>query len=207
LATNNIKFPFLTTKTFNMSFFNLFRRNANLVINQEATTEKPLNIAESARMVDQSLFVDEQAPEIKIPVKKQVNHIETFMDQNFEWQGCNDGYSYPESEYLENKLKLIKADFRFAVDKYLDAKRSELGELRLHVIRTAGISDRLEAQLNEKIKFLEINIHELDMQKILAVEDEGIVASAVHAYRLGFIKGVEKFQQEKLFAGSTGLYN
>ena len=190
-----------------MSFFNLFRRNSNQVVNREVTSAKPGSIADSAKMVDHNLFVDEQEPEIQTPVKKQVNHIESFMDQNFEWQGNNDGYGYPASEYLENKLKLIKADFRFAVDKYLDAKRSELGELRMHVIKTSGISERLEAQLNEKIKFLEINIHELDMQKILSIENEGIVASAVHAYRLGFIEGVEKFQQEKLFAGSTGLYN
>ena len=190
-----------------MSFFNFFRRNNTPVVNQETTSAEPFNTAESAKVVDHNLFVDEQEPEIKTPIKKQANHIEAFMDQNFEWQAFNDGYSYPETDFLENKLKLIKADFRFAVDKYLDAKRSELGELRMHVIKTSGISEKLEAQLNEKIKFLEINIHELDMQKILSIENEGIVASAVHAYRLGFIKGVEKFQQEKLFAGSTGLYN
>lgn len=189
-----------------MSFFNLFRRS-NPVVNQETPKEQPLNILEPVKMVDHNLFVDEQEPEVKTPLRKQVNHIETFMDQNFEWQGYNDGYSYPETEYLENKLRLIKSDFRFSVDKYLDAKRSELCDLKLHVIKTSGISSRLENQLNEKIKFLEINIHELDMQKILSIENEGIVASAVHAYRLGFIKGVEKFQQEKLFAGSTGLYN
>lgn len=190
-----------------MSFFNFFRRNTTQVINKETGAEQPFTISDSAKLVDKNLFVDEEEPESQIPLKKQINPIEIFLNQNFEWQASNDGYSYPESEYLKNKLKLIKADFRFAVDKYLDTKRSELGELRIHVIRTAGISASLEAQLNEKIKFLEINIHELDMQKILAVEDEGVVASAVHAYRLGFIKGVEKFQQEKLFAASTGLYN
>lgn len=189
-----------------MSILNLFSRN-NKVVNDNAAADQQLNVSETTKLVDRNLFVEDEAPEIKTPFKKVVNHIEAFMDQNFEWQGSNDGYCYPESEYLDNKLKLIKADFRFAVDKYLDAKRSELGELKLHVIKTAGISNSLEAQLNEKIKFLEINIHELDMQKILSIENEGIVASAVHGYRLGFIKGVEKFQEEKLFAGSTGLYN
>jgi len=189
-----------------MSFFNLFGRSKQ-VVNQETLSGQPLTLSESVKMVDHNLFVDEQEPEMKTPIKKQVNHIEEFMDQKFEWQGYNDGYGYPETDYLETKLRLIKSDFRFAVDKYLDAKRSELGELKLHVIKTAGISTQMEAQLNEKIKQLEINIHELDTQKILSVADEGIVSSAVHAYRLGFIKGIEKFQQEKLFAGSTGLFN
>lgn len=189
-----------------MSFLNIFRRN-NQVVNHEIDTIQPVVNMSTEKIVDRNLFVDDEAPELKTPVKKLINHIESFMEQNFEWQGYNDGYSYPGTEYLENKLRLIKADFRFAVDKYLDAKRAELSEFKLHVIRTKGISDRLEAQLNEKIKFLEINIHELDMQKILSIENEGTIASAVHGYRLGFIKGVEKFQQEKLFAGSTGLYN
>lgn len=202
----NIPFQFLTIKSFTMTFFKLFRRSKK-ILNQKIPAEQTLPIAESAVVVDRNIFVDEQEPEMKTPVKKLVNHIEAFMDQNFEWQGYNDGYSYPDTEYLENKLKLIKSDFRFAVDKYLDAKRTELGELKLHVIKTAGISQMLEAQLNEKMKQLEVNIHELDMQKILSIENEGIVSSAAHAYRLGFIKGVEKYQQEKLFAGSTGLFN
>lgn len=189
-----------------MSLFNLFRRSKT-VANQEPQPSQPLTNEDSLKMVAHGLFVDEKAPEVKAPVKKHVNHIEIFMDQNFEWQGYNDGYGFPQLEYLESKLKLIKSDFSFSVEKYMDAIRTELGELKLHVIKTSGISSTLEAQLKEKIKLLEVNIHELDTQKILSVGDEGIVSCAIHAYRLGFIKGVEKFQQEKLFAGSTGLFN
>ena len=187
-----------------MSLLNFFRRNSQ-VVNKQIPVEQ--FSTDTDKIVDQSLFVDEQEPEVKVPVKKQVNHIEIFMDQNFGWQGYNDGYGHPDTEFLENKLKLIKADFRLAVDKFLDVKRTEHGEFMMHVIKTSGISPRLEAQLKEKIKMLEVNIHELDLQKILSIENEGIVASAVHAYRLGFIKGVEKFQQEKLFADCTGLFN
>ena len=189
-----------------MPFFNFFRRNKQ-VTNQETSTEQVVNHEETTKKVDPALFVDEQQPEITTGSQKQVNHIEVFLEQNFEWQGYNDGYAYPETDYLETKLRLIKSDFRIAVDKTMDTKRSELGELKMHVIKTNGISIRLEAQLTEKIKSLEVIIHELDTQKILSIESEGIVSSAVHAYRLGFIKGVEKFQQEKLFAGSTGLFN
>jgi len=189
-----------------MGFFNLFRRSKQ-VLNQESLSEHPLIIGERGKVVDRNLFVDEQEPEMKSPAKKQINHIEDFMSQNFEWQGYNDGYDNPETEYLENKLRLIKSNFRFAVEKCMDVKRTELGTLKLHVIKTAGLSSRLEAQLIEKIKQLEVNIHELDTQKILSVENEGIVSSATHGYRLGFLKGVEKFQQEKILAGSTGLFN
>ncbi len=189
-----------------MSFFNFFGKSKQN-LNQDSLNSQSMGIAEPVKMVDKSLFVEDQEPESKTIVKLQVNQLEVFMDQNFEWQGYNDGYGHPDTDFLETKLKMLRSDFRYAVDKYLDSKRSELGELRLHIIKTDGISTRLAAQLNERAKQFEINIHELDTQKVLSVADEGMVSSAIHAYRFGFIKGVEKFQQEKLFAGSTGLFN
>ena len=189
-----------------MSLFNFFRRNKT-VATQEIPAEQPASVAETVKIVDRNLFIDEQEPESKNPVKKQINPVEVFLDQNFAWQGYNDGYAQPEAEYLESKLKFIRSEFRLAIDKSIDIRRSEVGELRLHLIQTSGISNRLEAQLAEKIKQLETNIHELDTQKILSVEDEGIVGPAVQAYRSGFIKGLRQYQQEKLFAGTTGLFN
>jgi hypothetical protein len=189
-----------------MSLFNFFRRNKT-VVSQEIPVEQPSAIAEPQKFVDRSLFVEEQEPESKNPVEKRTNPVEIFLDQNFAWQGYNDGYAQPEADYLENKLKLIRSEFRLAIDRFLDIRRSEVGELRLHLIQTSGISNRLEAQLAERIKQLEAIIHELDTQKILSVEDEGIVGPAVQAYGSGFIKGLKQYQQEKLFAGSTGLFN
>lgn len=186
-----------------MSFFDLFRRSKPEINNQiiEAT---PL---ESVAAVDRQLFIEEEAPELKNPVKKTINPIEVFLDQNFEWQGYNDGYSHPETDYLVNKLKIFRSEFRLAVDKCMDTRRTEVGDLKLHLIQTNGISPRLEAQLNEKVRQVEVTIHELDIQKILSLEDEGMISTAIHSYRLGFIRGLERYQQEKLFAGSTGLFN
>jgi len=186
-----------------MSLFNFFHRSKQSLINQviDATPE------ESVITVDRQLFVDEEAPELKNPAKRTANPIEVFLDQNFEWQGYNDGYCHPETDYLVNKLKILRSEFRLAVDKCMDARRTEVGDLKLHQIQTNGISPRLEAQLNEKVSQVEVTIHELDIQKILSAEDEGMVSTAIHSYRLGFIRGLERYQQEKLFAGSTGLFN
>lgn len=186
-----------------MSLFNFFRRPKNSVNNTAPETA----VAEPIIQVDKNLFVEEEAPELKSPVKKAANPIELFLDQNFEWQGYNDGYSHPETDYLHNKLSQLRSEFRLAVDKCMDIKRTELGELKLHLIDAEGISGRLEAKLKEKISQLEVTIHELDTQKILSAENEGIVSTAIHTYRLGFVKGLERYQQEKFFAESTGLFN
>ena len=189
-----------------MSLFNFFRRNKpsqEQIVTDSATS----TIANDTRTVDASLFVEEQQPDLLSSSPKQENHIQIFLEQNFDWTGYNDGYSHPETDYMNNRLKLIRADFRLSIDKSMEVKRTALGDLKMHAIKTAGISERLELQVNEKIKQLEVVIHELDMQKILSIENEGMIASAVYAYKLGFVKGIEKLQEEKFFAGSTGLFN
>lgn len=187
-----------------MSLFNFFSRSKS--VNTGNTLETPV-ISVTPKSIDRNLFVDEQEPELTDPAKKKDNPIQVFLNQNFEWQAYNDGYGFPDCEYLDQKLRIIRAEFRVAVDKCLDIKRTELADLKQHVIQTRGISDRLENQLGEKIKAIEVIIYELDLQKILSIEDEGMVGTGVHAYRAGFLKGVEQFQKEKLFAGSTGLFN
>ena len=189
-----------------MSLLNLFRSKKQI---QSPTLSESNILTEPSVLpiVDRAIFSDENEPEPFITSGAKPTALDQFLDQNYESIGNKDGYSYPENEYLENKIKLMKADFKFAVDKRLANLRSEVVELKIHIIKTHGISERLEAQLNEKVKQHELNIHELDMQKILSTDDEGFISSAVYAYRLGFIKGVEKYHQEKLFIGTTGLFN
>lgn len=189
-----------------MAFLDIFRRNKP-AINNHIATAGTVSEDQPKLVVNKDLFVEDREPEQKDQPARFSNPLETFLGQHFEWQGYNDGYGHPETEYLDSKLRLLHAEFRLALDRSLDIRRTEVGELKIHLIKTFGISNRMEAQLEEKIKQHEAIIHELDVQKILSVESDGMVAAAIHAYRLGFIKGLEKYQQEKLFAGSTGLFN
>ncbi len=186
-----------------MSFLNFFRRSKNT----EPVTSVNTVETEPTVQVDRSLFVEDTAPEAENPLLKKQNPVEMFLDQDFEWLGYNDGYTHPEADYMEQKFMQLRSDFRLAVDKLMDSKRVQLGELRLHLIDAEGISPRLEAKLKERISQIEVSIHELDTQKILSIENEGTIAVAVNAYRLGFIKGLERYQNEKYFASSTGLFN
>lgn len=187
-----------------MSIFNFFSRkkqNDNII----DADSQDINDQLMPNMVNADLFVDNQPPIPDTAIKP--NPLEKFLSQNFEWNGCNDGYEFPDSEYLNSKLKLIRAEFRTAIDKSIDLRRFEVGELKLHLIQISGISERLEAQIIERIRQNEEIVHVLDTEKILSIENEGIVSSAIQSYRIGFIKGVERFQQEKLYIGNTGLYN
>jgi hypothetical protein len=188
-----------------MSLFNFLRSNKQTVSKELSTVQPSADV--SAKTIAQDLFIDNEEPSSTTVAAKPKNILEQYIDQDFELIGYQDGYLYPEAEFLETKLRIIKADFRKVVDVCIDNMRTEVGELRLHKIKVSGMSSRIEAQLDEKIKILESLIHELDIQKVISIEDNGIISSAVHGYRLGFLKGVNRYQEEKLFAKSTGLFN
>lgn len=185
-----------------MSIFSIFRKKT-ISNNQDINSLKE----DSSMLVDRNLFVEDKAPTADQFNTVKPNPVELFLNQNYEFEGYKEGYAHPDAEFLELKIRLIRSNFLLAVDKAMDARRLELGEIRLHLIDVDGISPRLEAKLREKISQIEVTIHELDMQKILSVEDNGLISNAINAYRLGFIKGLEQYQIEKVFAGSTGLFN
>lgn len=189
-----------------MSFMNFFRRSKTI----SATVVPAPNVQQpehTVKYIDRNLFVDEGGELQHRKEAPSVNPLETFLHQNFELMGFQEGYSYPDAEFLNGKQKVLRSDFRLSIDRLMDTKRLEIGELNLQLIKIAGISAIIEAQLKERIKQVEIQVHELDTQKILSTEGEGIVSGALHHYRTGFIKGVERYQQEKFFASSTGLFN
>jgi hypothetical protein len=50
-------------------------------------------------------------------------------------------------------------------------------------------------------------IDRLEKEKDLSVCDEGWVMRPVNNYRYGFLRGVERYNEERLIAGCTGLFN
>lgn len=180
-----------------MSLFNLFRK-------AEKSVEKPVEPS-NENIIDANLFVDNEAPKLNESSKK-INSLSEFISADYGSRGFNDGYLYPNSDLMEANIRKLRSDFRKAIDQVIDQNRTEINELKLHLINTRGISDRLEESLNQKITQLENILHELDTQKILSVENEGIISGSINDYKIGFIKGLERFSQEKFIAGGTRLF-
>jgi len=129
----------------------------------------------------------------------QAPTLSAFFEVNYEEKGFREGYLYPASENLEKALRLIQSNFRMELDKRIDFAQTEIYSLRLHLIDIRDISERIEESLREKVLQLEHLIQTLDQEKILSVEGEGKIAPALHAYRAGFIKGIEQFHKENFF--------
>ena len=107
---------------------------------------------------------------------------------------------------LDNQIKAIKSEFRYFLDQKVDELRQEILKLSDQKINVSGLSDRMTQQLQLRIDLLDVNVLRLDREKEFSSQDEGMVMKCINQYRDGFIRGMETYQEEKIFAGSTGLF-
>ncbi|MFH1121914.1 MAG: hypothetical protein V1775_19000 [Bacteroidota bacterium] len=166
----------------------------------DTMTEDNINVLEG-------LFINNQPP--VEPVEKEAEKascLKTYLEQDFFRKGFDDGYNGHAAELLENKIRSMKADFRYNLNLKIDQARQEILKLDNHKINVEGMSERLVKQLDNQINAFKANMVELEAEIALADIDQGYVMIGVYQYRDGFIRGTEAYQEEKLIAGSTGLF-
>lgn len=158
--------------------------------------------------VPEELFADHRAPE---PEPVAQNHggenISLFLNQNFYGTGYHDGYNYHTPEMMANRIKCIKADFRMQVDLAIDRKRKSLLDLRLHNIDYHSHDEKMIRRIEAVESDFLAMISRLENEKALSAEEEGWVMKPVHDYRDGFLRGADAYNDEKLIALTTGLFN
>jgi len=155
----------------------------------------------------EDLFVNHVPPTgYEEPVSKGVM-LEAYLKQDFNRKGYDDGYNYHSSEMLENRLKLLRADFRLTIDLKLDQTRQEILKLENHKVDMEGLSERLVKQLENKVATLLENVKRLESEKGKSSMDEGLVMTCIHNYRDGFMRGSDAYMEEKIIASCTGLFN
>lgn len=155
----------------------------------------------------EGLFVNNQAPVLAREMEvDQSSSLKAYLEQDFFRKGFDDGYNGHSAELLENKIKSMKADFRYNLNLKIDATRQEILKLENHKINVEGMSDRLVRQIDNQINAIKANATELEAEIAMATIDQGYVMIGIHQYRDGFIRGTEAYQEEKVIAGSTGLF-
>lgn len=153
------------------------------------------------------LFVENTPPPVEQPEQKQLSPLQEFMQADFSSNGYNDGYAMHTTEFLQQKLSIIRASFRQIIDRAIDVRKQEIFQLRNQEIETRGLSERLSEQLDLRISEIEFNIGKLKAEKAYSAEDEGLVMKAIHQYREGYLRGCREYQEAKLFAQTTGMFN
>lgn len=186
-----------------MSWFTkLFSKSGNDT-NQIADNDNVDNVN-----VLEDLFVNNKAPESdSCATSSSEGSLKAYLEQDFCSKGYEDGYNGHSFELLDNKILSIKADFRYNLGLKIDSARQDILKLQNHRTNIEGLSERLVQQIDNQISSINFNITELEAEIALATLDEGHVMIAVYQYRDGYLRGAEAYQEEKLIAGSTGLFN
>lgn len=158
--------------------------------------------------VPQELFIDEKEPGIKEETTtKNKSSLTLFLEADHYEKGYSDGYLYHATEMMTHGIKSIKARFRMEADQSIQVKKALLLHTENELIDAEGVSDRIERKYQGIIKNLNEQIDRLEQEKTLSAEDEGLVMIAIHPYKEGFIRGLEKYHFENNIGLSTGLFN
>ena len=164
-----------------MNLMNIFKKTR-----PSNTTDK--EIMGEDQHIDQNIFIETNDPSVtENSIKeKTASRIEKFLRIDFEWYGYSDGYTDPSGDIIEKKLKSIRSDFRLELDRSIDEMRSRLSEAKLYQVSILGMPGRMEDEIKEKIRQIENAIKELELQKVLSIDDEGMLASAINRYSIGY---------------------
>lgn len=158
--------------------------------------------------VPENLFIEKEPPAAPEPVAavQQVNRLEKFLCTDFQRLGYSDGYRYHSVEILDNYRRFLRSEFREQVEHVIDDIKSYRDRLRKEVSAVQALSQKVAQKLMSAIQVAEEHIARLEQEKELSTADEGLVATALHEYRDGFLRGMEDYAEELMVMGNTGIF-
>lgn len=186
--------------------------------------KKAAHVADHSPKVNQELFIETTAPgETKAPTNghqilpepsvqrerrsnQRPTAVHNFLEKDYWQQGYNHAIQFPTNDRKQSALVRIRADYRQALQQAEQLLFSEKESHEQELLRMAGISDVLDAQLQRRSKELQTLLGQISSQLELSVDDEGWVAPVLAAYNDGFVVGaMEYMRNNDLLGGVTGL--
>lgn len=140
----------------------------------------------------EDLFTDRREPESPGAAAEEPDSpIQAFLSRDWNALGMQDGFEYHGHEFFHAARKRIRAEFLNIIDQVLLERRDQRRQLQDRLVQLQGLSDELYFRVELKMEEADHVLSVLDQQKALAVEDEGWLMGPLHAYRLGYLKGVQ----------------
>lgn len=199
-------------KSFMQSLQDLFtRKPVNGHTHGSITPEPapaPEPLAAQPVEVPENLFIEKEPPVVQEPVveKAAENRLEQFLSRNYQGIGYSDGYRYHSVEILDNYRRFLRSEFREALDHVIDDLKAYRSHLHMELVNARALSPRIAEKYATRIQCVDENILRLEQEKELSSSDEGMVMTALHEYRDGFLRGMEEHAEEVLLMGNTGIF-
>lgn len=163
---------------------------------------------ENFNEIPESLFVDKEPPimEEKKEVKVAGNKLSAFLGVDYKGIGYSDGYRYHSAEVLDNYKRLVRSEFRAAVDFVIDEIKSKKLITQRDLIDSKALSQKLAEKYEQTIVRFEEEIIRLEQEKDWSSVDEGLVMGPINQYRDGFIRGMEDYAEESMLMCTNGIF-
>jgi hypothetical protein len=164
-------------------FRNLFGRNT------AAPVDEP---GPQSPVPPEDLFTDRREPEPAATAPEEPDApIRRFLSRDWHALGLQDGFDYHGQEFLHASRRRIRAEFLNIIDEVILERRDQRRQLQDRLIQLQGLSEELYFRVEITMQEADHILSVLDQQKSLAVEEEGWLMQALHAYRLGYLQGVQ----------------
>ncbi|MBF8149263.1 hypothetical protein ITJ86_05110 [Winogradskyella sp. F6397] len=172
----------------------LFGLNKESRKSQGFKNSDPIGLSESTHLPPEELFIDNSSPKESREVKKVHSQlINDYLNKDYYQIGIQEGFSMHSNEAAQSRKQLIKSNFRNLINEIIEENREAIFNLSNSLIEVSDLSTELKDKLENKIEFLKAEIDDLDLQKQLSIEDEGLVMSAIHSYHQGFLSGIKSY--------------
>lgn len=146
----------------------------------------------------QSLFIETEAP-VPVSEKKREDAITLFLEENHFAAGLYAGYNLHCHDGLKIHLGQLRARFREAVDSLTGSLEKLVIEKEMIQIQIGDMMPSQKQCLDVSIDLDKKTIEEAKFQKVLSIDDEGWISSAVNSFKLGYQKGMMDYFNEKDF--------
>jgi hypothetical protein len=165
-----------------MNFFKqLFRREP---------TSTPGSEAIAPGLPSEDLFLDTQAP-VPSPAASEASLLGSFLGRDFMSLGQEEGFDFHSAEYLKASRRRIRAEFLVLLDQVILERRDACRLVQHRMIELEDLSLEMHRQLELQLEEMHRVLHVLEQQKTLAANEEGWLMQALHAYQVGYHRGVQ----------------
>lgn len=173
---------------------------------KESTVEATMNQQDSMPPIpEKELFIDMKEPEENLKPAREESEIRKFLSKNHFLEGLAAGYEMHCHDGLQIHLKVLRSNFRDAVDRVLAGLNEELKDKQIVLTQIGSLLPSQKDCLEITIKSVQGMIEEAKLQKVLSVDDEGWISSAITAFEKGYHKGMLDYLNETNFLSQTKL--
>ncbi|GAB3910042.1 hypothetical protein GCM10028803_49010 [Larkinella knui] len=141
------------------------------------------------------------------PAAKTLSELEIFLKRDYFTVGLTDGYDHHATSVLDNRKKVMRAEFRRTLHLEIKKRESQISFIENLITESKNLDDRRQHILENDVSLLATEISELELEKEHSALDEGWIMGPIHNYHDGFIRGLQKYQDQKRLAYSTGLFH